>query len=76
MAKSEILGRVRQWFLENDEEGNKRPQAFDGQMVTCAGVDVAVLFIQWVGKNFPGCDWKRKASQLVRSTPEQAFYKE
>lgn len=30
-----------------------------------AGVDVAVRFIQWVGQNFPGHEWRRKAKELV-----------
>lgn len=41
-----------------------RAQPFDGNMVT-AGVDVAVRFIQWVGQNFPGHEWTRKAGELV-----------
>ena len=35
-------------------------------MVTAkAGVDIAVRFIQWVGRNFPGHEWPRKATELV-----------
>ena len=35
-------------------------------MVTAkAGVDIAVRFIQWVGQNFPGHEWPRKAAELV-----------
>lgn len=35
-------------------------------MVTAqAGVDVAVRFIQWVGQNFPGHEWPKKAKELV-----------
>lgn len=30
------------------------------------GVDVAVRFLEWVGKNFPGATWKKKAAELVR----------
>ena len=55
-----------QWFLEHDEEGIERVHPYDGNMVTAqAGVDVAVRFIQWVGLNFPGHDWPKKATELV-----------
>jgi hypothetical protein len=55
-----------QWFLLHDEEGRKRAQPYDGNMVR-AGVDVAVRFLHWVGKNWPGLDWPQKASELVIS---------
>ncbi|KAK9907516.1 hypothetical protein WJX75_005122 [Coccomyxa subellipsoidea] len=52
-----------EWFLLHDEEGRKRAQPYDGNMVR-AGVDVAVRFLHWVGKNWPGLDWPQKASEL------------
>ncbi|CAL8470551.1 g10093 [Coccomyxa elongata] len=53
------------WFLEHDDQGNKRAKPYNGNMVTAKnGVDVAVRFIQWVGQNFPGHEWPKKASEL------------
>lgn len=58
-----------QWFLENDEAGQKRTEPYDSNMLTPEnGVDVAVRFMQWVAENFPGHTWRKKAKQLVCSS--------
>ncbi|CAL8471208.1 g10750 [Coccomyxa elongata] len=65
VKKYESFQRRFEWFLEHDEEGTERPRPYNGNMVTAqAGVDVAVRFIQWVGLNFPGHEWPKKATEL------------
>ena len=54
-----------QWFKLHDEEGNERQQPLSDDLTGEEGLLNAALFIEWIGKNQPGHEYKRKAEDLV-----------
>lgn len=55
-----------QWFCQNNPEtGERRARPFSTNMVGQNGVDIAVLYLDWVGTHWQGHTWPGKANELV-----------
>ena len=55
-----------QHFETHDEKGHMRPTRWSTDTTTEVGLANITRYLQWVGQNMPGYDYRRKAKQLVR----------
>ena len=56
---------LQQHFLNHNDKGEERNPPFNPDLSVEGGLDVAVRFIQWLGQNMPGFNYRGKAPGLV-----------